>query len=269
MPLFRVAATSDHHAPITDKRLFEQAFEIIKAHDPQVYVMVGDWLEAKRASRHNPDSRHNWNPVDEMREVARQVQYINDAIPNAYKVFLFGNHDANLLSYTPDHMQSGDAETFQALWQALVEPHMTDWRVIDRYSHEQTWSLGQFTFRHGAEVSDAAYKQDLFDYCVPNGLLIQGHTHRPQRVEQLIVGKAVTDRWGCNLGALMDVEKAYYMDRKRKSLWGAGVFLGEVSAPGLKEGRVFSAKKNWEGDVHIICRYGQNWKSNKAFTCGV
>ena len=71
MPIYRVAATSDHHAPITDRRLFEAALSLIADFKPDVYVMAGDWLEGKRASRHSPDARHNWSPVDEMREVAR------------------------------------------------------------------------------------------------------------------------------------------------------------------------------------------------------
>lgn len=61
----------------------------------------------------------------------------------------------------------------------------------------------------------------------------------------------------------MDVNRAYYMDRKRKSLWGAGVLLAEVKAPGLKEGRVFQAQKNWDAELHILTCHGNNWKPNR------
>lgn len=264
MPRFKVFALSDTHCPIMDRSAFGAVIKAIEDFKPHVLVHVGDAMEGKFTSRHEPDERQRWSPIQEMKAVADMFHALNDAAPDAHKVWVYGNHDSNTLEYSPGRK---DSETIELL-RGAFEVHVRDkgaldgWHEVSNYSHSRAWRIGQLTFRHGCDVSDAGLKQDLFSYCTPHGLHVSGHTHRPQEVTQLVVGKSLTDRWYANTGCLMDVSKAFYMDRARKDLWGHAYLRAEVHAPGVKEGRQMYAQKRWDAETVIIKRFGENWARN-------
>ena len=266
MPEYRFLALSDTHAPLVDWSAFNKVIEAIEEYKPQVIVHIGDALEGKFTSRHEADDRHNWTPIQEMEACARVFKAINDAAPKAHKVWVFGNHDDNMLNYNPGRRDRGTIELIKSHFQThlIDEGTLKNWHILDRYEHQKGWRIGQLTFRHGCDASDAGLRQDLYSYCTPHGLHISGHTHRPQQVQQLVQGKALTPFWFANTGCLMDVSQAYYMDRARKDLWGHAYIVGTVHAPGLKEGRCNYAGKRWEAETRIIRLFGENWAPNKV-----
>lgn len=253
MPTYKVASTSDHHAPITDRKLFEQSMEIIAAFGPDVYVNNGDWFEGRFGARHSKDQRHTWDLETEFREVESQASLINELLPDAKKVFLFGNHDSNLLSYSPDHVADQDvAALIRSRFAKMEETVFKDWHLIKSYRHSDTFYLGGLAFRHGFEVSQSGITKDLADYGYDNCLMCFGHTHRPIPVTQLVTHGVRWPRWYCNTGTLADHEQMYYMDRSRKTQWGAGVLLAETFAQGLNEGKVLRSKPGWSAEMHIL-----------------
>ena len=264
MPEYKVFAVSDTHAPLTDKGAWGQTMDALRDWQPHVFVHVGDAVEGNFTSRHEPDARHKWSPVFEIEKLAEQIREINDAAPDALKVWVYGNHDSNLFEYNPGRKDADTIELLRAAFEMKVTQAglLDGWIIKTGYKHEASWRIGQMTFRHGCDVSDAGLKQDLMSYCTPHGLHVSGHTHRPQEVTQLAIGKALTPFWWANTGCLVDMERMHYMDRARKDMWGHAFLRGYVKAPGLKEGRHQYAGKSWDAEVVILRKFAENWAPN-------
>lgn len=262
MPDFAVGCISDLHIPIHNQKSIDWALGELKGfgigQKGSVLVINGDLFEGKCGSRHSPDERHSWTVSQEFHEVEKFLKGINEGFPDAYKVFLFGNHDDNLINYNAGRLPKELQQLVFDRWQSVKKDLLSDWRVIDQYTHETNWYLGQLCFRHGCDTSKAGLVKDLFDYGVPNGLLVEGHKHRVQDVTQLVVNDVKAPYWSCNTGTLADIPKMHYMDRSRKSNWGAGVLLAECKAPGLKEGRKSYEKPCWKGTVKQMSSRSQH-----------
>lgn len=259
MPDYRVLAFSDTHSPLTCPKKWAWLTQHIRDFQPDVIVHLGDWLEGKRGSRHARDERHNWHVLEEFRSLAKQANEINELAPDAYKVWIYGNHDANLLEYVPDHLTKEDSVAFRELFDTIAGDSLKGWHILDTYRHETNWYLGQLCFRHGSDVSKAAVAKDIADYCPYNGLMVSGHTHRPERITQHNAGGVLYPFYHANTGTLCKHDQMHYMDRQRKSSWGAGVLLAEVTAPGLKEGRKNYDKPRWKARIEVFGITSRNY----------
>lgn len=260
MPRYRVAAVSDLHAPLTCPKLWKQALTVIQAHDPDVLVVNGDWCEGKWQSRHPKDARHKWTPKSEIRAIAEQAAQLRAATPRAkVRRYVFGNHDCNFFNYNAGRKDEDDLELLDDVADRyLWSGELADWSVSKSYKHADDWCIGQLCFRHGCDTAKSAIAKDLADYTPYNGLLVLGHTHRPQPVTQHVHGDVRYPWWHCNLGTLADRSKMHYVDRMRTTQWGGAVLLAEVEAPGLKEGRKDYAKPNWKARVEILSMGSHN-----------
>ena len=248
---FRVAAASDFHYPIADKKAVEWFLGEAEKFEANVIVLNGDLIEGKAASRHAKDERHSWTTRDELEGAYGLLESINDRFPDAYRVLLYGNHDDNILNYNAGRLPKEIHEIIRFYSEEKLGPALKDWRVIDHYQHNSSWYLGQLCFRHGCDASRASIAKDLADYCPYHGLHVFGHTHRPVHVTQHVHGDVRYPFYHANPGCMMDISKAHYMDRLRLSNWGTGCLLAEVSAPGLKEGRKDYSKPRWRAQVKI------------------
>lgn len=257
MPRYRVAAISDVHAPLTCPKLWKQAMALVADHKPDVFVMNGDWMEGKFQSRHCPDERHKWTVFDEFEAVAEQAEDIRKAAPGALKVWVVGNHDSNLLEYNTGRRDKETVQLLQSAFEKYLRGPLDGWKTKP-YRHNSTWCIGQLCFRHGCDTAKSAIAKDLADYTPYNGLLVLGHTHRPQAVTQHVHGDVRYPWWHCNLGTLADPKRMHYVDRMRTTQWGAAVLLAEVDAPGLREGRKIYEKPNWKARVEILSMGSHN-----------
>lgn len=248
---FRVACASDFHFPIADSKAVDWFLSEAERFEANVIVLNGDLIEGKAASRHAKDERHAWDIKTEFETAKKLFDEINDRFPNAHKVWLYGNHDDNLINYNTGRLPKEVQELIRSYKTTYFADALRYWHEIDHYKHKSQWSVGQLTFRHGTECSQAGIKQNLFDYCAPNGLLIEGHTHRPEPVTQLKINQVRTDRWYCNTGCMMDVEQAHYMDRMRTSNWGQACLLATTSSPGITEGVQYLRKPHWKAELKI------------------
>lgn len=251
--ILRVASTSDHHAPLTSKKLWAKALKELADFQPDVYVMNGDWFEGKFGSRHSPDRRHRWTLVEEFESVVKQARDLNEAIPKAKKVWLYGNHDDNLLNYTADHVSDEDVvELVKHYRESVLSDALEGWHVIDQYTHSTNYYIGGLAFRHGFDVSHAGIVKDVVDYGYQNCLMCFGHTHRPQAVTQHVHGQIRYPYWFCNTGTLANRDEMHYMDRMRRTQWGAGLLLAETSCKGIHEGKALLAKPGWKAEMKIL-----------------
>jgi predicted MPP superfamily phosphohydrolase len=264
VPEYKFFSFSDTHAPLTDPEAWAGTMRGLRDWIPDVLVWNGDIVEGNFTSRHEPDARHKWSPIYEIERVAEQIREINDTAPNALKVWVYGNHDSNLFEYNPGRKCADTIELLRAAWELKVEQAglLKGWIIKNGYKHEAAWRIGQVTFRHGCDVSDAGLKQDLMSYCTPYGLHVSGHTHRPKQVTQFEMGKALSPYWYANSGCLVKMEEMHYMARARKDLWGHGFIRGYVNAPGLKEGRKVYAEKRWDAETVILRMFAENWAPN-------
>lgn len=255
MPDYRFACLSDTHHPIHDPRSIAWALDTIEAHigtgDRSALVLSGDIFEGRATSRHHKDSRHNWTAVREFQAVGDFFKEINRRFPLAQKVWIFGNHDANFINYNTGRLDEDVQAIITQYWTDWCDGLIDGWIVKNDYRHDVNWNLGQVCFRHGVELSNAALTKDLIDYCPDYGLLVQGHTHRPQPVTQWKANGVLGRYWYCNTGNHMDVNKAHYMDRFRTSQWGNGVLIGEATASGLNEGRRSYTAPRWKAKLVV------------------
>lgn len=256
---FRVACASDFHFPIADWKSVEWFIDQAKKFEANVIVLNGDLIEAKAASRHAKDERHNWTVKTELEELQKFCKRINAEFPNAHKVWLYGNHEDNLLNYNSGRLPKELHELIREYSDNLIAPEIEYWHVVDHYRHASRWYLGQLCFRHGHDTSKSSIAKDLADYCPYHGLLISGHTHRPIGITQLTINDIRYPFHYANPGCHVIPAKAHYMDRFRLSNWGHGCLLAEVNAPGITEGRKNYDKPNWKAKVQIRKIFSENY----------
>ena len=264
MPEFKFFSFSDTHAPLTDPVAWAETMRGLRDWSPDVLVWNGDIFEAEFMSRHDPDARHDWDPSEEMEKIADQIREINEAAPKALKVWVYGNHDCNMLNYNPGRKCKKTTHLLRKHFGLITKQEnlLDKWIIKRDYEHDASWQIGQLTFRHGCDASDSGLKKDLLDYCTPYGLHISGHTHRPEPVTQFTQGGALSPFWYTNTGCLADWDRMYYMKRSRKSKWGHAFLRGYVTAPGLKEGRKVYAEKRWDAELVTLRMFAKNWAPN-------
>ncbi len=264
MPEYKVFSFSDAHPPHLHKGAWAETMQALREWNPDAIVANGDITNGEFTSRHGKDARVDSNPVTEMRAIRDLFVEINDNARDALKVWNWGNHDKNFLHYQPDRRDPDTYALIMALWEEMVVAPgiLKGWIIKDDYKHQTSWRIGQMTFQHGCDVSDAGLRQNAISYCTPHGLYVSGHTHRPQEVTQLRFGKALSHYWTANTGCLVDVDQMHYMDRTRIDLWGHAYLRGYVNAPGLKEGRKVYAEKRWDAETVILRMFAENWAPN-------
>jgi len=251
MPEYKFVAISCLHAPITHEGYFDWLLDLLCEEQPDVFVNLGDWYEGLAGSRHAKDPRHNWSLMDEHRYVAAQAKALNEVLGDAHKVWLAGNHDDNAFGIHADRIPPDLREVAQWRSHSFVADELESWHIIDDYSHGRRWNLGQVSFGHGCPVTDASAKDEAYQYGVPYGLDIRGHTHRPESVTQCRERKVHLPYWYANPGTGADWDRMHYMDRQSKALWGRGAIVGTCLATGIKDGVKLYAGRKWEARLVV------------------
>ncbi len=252
MPKYRVASISDIHAPLTCPKRWKWAVDKLKDFKPDAIVINGDWFEGKASSRHEPDARHAWTVTQEFDTVAEQIRELNETFPESHRVFLYGNHNDNLMNYQPGRKDTDFYYLVQSLRESRINPGLKGWHVIDKYRYDKSFYIGQLCFRHAYSTSAAGLARELYEHCPYMGLMVTGHTHRPKDVTQHEHVGAILPYWTANTGTLADPERMHYADRQNTTRWGSGVLLAEVMAPGLKEGRYLYSEPRWSAVVELF-----------------
>lgn len=249
MAMTKFMAVSCLHAPITSKSYWSWLTKLVQDFQPDVFVNLGDWYEGKPAKRWPAWSDEDWTMLDEHNAVAGQAEALNGLMPEAKKVWLWGNHESNTMGDSPDRIPDDLKSIIHWRNNPRVLSAMSGWKVIEAYTHRTKFRLGPITFQHGCSTQQAAEKDGSYLYGTPYGLYIQGHTHRPLAVTQCRERQVRLPFWYANPGCGADWERMHYMDRMSMGLWGRGAIIGETA--GADQSRAAYMSKQWDAQLVV------------------
>ena len=111
------------HVPLHDEAAISSLLSNISKFQPDVVIHGGDGHEADAASRWYAE--YQFSLEDEYRIHNELLANLRKAAPKARRVFLLGNHDANLLAWGRLDKRVRDVASFFA-----HEPELKHWKVI-------------------------------------------------------------------------------------------------------------------------------------------
>ncbi len=249
----KVLAYSCTHIPRHDKEAEDWMLGRISDEQPDIIVHIGDLIEAEAASKFK-HSGVTWDLLGEYEQADEHFLRVYEAYPPARRVFLKGNHDANI-------QDIGRIDS--ALWR-LADPkqNMKRWSLFEHpteYIFDKfrgTFKVGQITFAHGWSTAVNADKIHALELADPYGLYVGGHTHRPERVSQISATQTIPlPYWAANVGTLRDIVDVHWMERKKRSRWGQAVFIGEVDTSWTFLENMMPNTRRWSGDIEIFRTY--------------
>lgn len=229
------------HLPIHDPDGLDWLVEQIEERKPQVLVCLGDMIDSDCLSSF---AKSNLTALKrEYESVNGFCERLNDAAPNARKVWLMGNHEQR--AFRPEHAHLSELIDYRR--------HITAarrWKHMDYIYHpENAFTLGQVSFFHGRSVGQAACKREAIQMGVPYGLYVHAHTHRPHPVHRVSMGVTKLPYWHANSGTFI-APKPEYMLNKDDSLWGQGIVVGHAETK-----RRFDGKCNWSAQTIVRRMY--------------
>lgn len=237
-------AFSCPHCPLHDRDTIAKLIGRIEEIQPDVIVHLGDGHEADGASKF--DSEYDFDLLDEFEAHNDFLAQIRKVSRKSRKVFLPGNHDANLQEWNRIDKRLRTLCDYRD-----HEPELEHWEQPCQYIYDKrrgVFRLGPVSFGHGYEHGQNGDEFQALLLGVPFGLHVTGHTHRPTpMVQRCYRTKAVPlPYWFANPGCLREM-KPKYMERKRSHQWGHGFVTGET--PMLKSPRM---SRMWEARVEIF-----------------
>lgn len=249
--MVKFVAVSCLHAPLTDRSYFEWLLSFLEGTQPDYFINLGDWYEGKPAKRFDAWPDEKWGILTEHKEVARQANAFNEVLPNAKKVWLYGNHDDNTFGIAPDRVKEDVREAIRWQENKDVAPALKDWTVIEEYSHRAKFRLGPVTFQHGCDVAMNSMQKAAYLYGGPYGLYVCGHTHRPLQTTQAEHLGIRLPYWYANPGCGADWDRMHYMKRMSMAKWGRGLIVGEVSKSAVSNRKSTYSSKQWDAELKV------------------
>jgi predicted phosphodiesterase len=242
------------HAPITDEKYWLWLLKQIDDYQPDFLIHLGDALEATGASRWEVKENQNPCVLHEFHVFEEQVKNLNTVAPKAKKVFIYGNHDSNLLH--EERVPKGMRKMVQHYWSEIQDGVMKDWHFpCHTYAHDQFYRLGQITFQHGGNTGTAHTDNHLFtqavEYGVPNGLHVSAHTHAPVAPKQARLGGSWLPYMVANVGTGMDWKQANYMERASKAQWGRALVRGTVGKYSVNKRESWFGTRHWTAELLV------------------
>jgi hypothetical protein len=253
--LARVLAYGCLHAPITDPGFFNWLIGQIEQFRPTHLVNLGDWFEGLAAKRWDKHPEEKWDLEDEINAVLSQARAFNEAAPHAHKIWLYGNHDANL--FNEPHRINEDLRRVMAKWKQTYSEsaHLESWEIIDKYGHRAKKRIGPLTLQHGGNTgksqAQSYLKDQAYMYGVPWGLHVSAHTHEPVQVTQCRERTVYMPYWYANVGTGADWDRMFYMNRSSMETWGRACVCIEVSDAAIKHRKPAYAGREWDAETRI------------------
>lgn len=219
------------HVPLHNLEHVKRLVQAIKAKKPDYLVCTGDLFEAEAASVWAKGKEHD--VLDEFIAGGEVLGEIANACPSASKVWLLGNHDANLTKNDERRVP----KEFRRLcdWNRCKETGsiFTEWRQIPyRKASIGCFQLGQVVFYHGFDCGATSDDTEALQFNNYTGgaahrLFIRSHTHRALPVTQCRKSaKIELPFYYANVGTLCEVEKMDYAQRLDTGKWGPGPLYG-------------------------------------------
>lgn len=251
MTVIKFLAFGDSHCPLLDYDAHRKLLDTIKDFRPDVLVHLGDGHESDAASRF--PSEKDWDLLSEFESHNEFLASIREVSPDSEKVFIYGNHDQNILA---QHRIPPKLRTLCNFHDH--EPELKYWNLPTKYVYDAnrcTYRIGQVTFYHGFEHSVSADEYQAYILGLPYGLSISGHTHQPKEVTQCRRTKSVPlPYWYANAGCLTEFDRDY-MERKRQYGWGHACIIGEATVK-ERPSASYYYQPNWDAELVTFKMYG-------------
>lgn len=256
----RIAAFGCTHVPLND-RDYEDNFLLpeLERFQPDVIVHLGDLFEAQHASRW--EKLYDFTIDDEYEAASAYIAKIDAVCPDARKVFIMGNHDANFINPSRVPMMYGKSmdwrDQLPGHWEQVTRDYVND-------MHWGCWAWGQIVFTHGYLGGDSADKMQALEFAMTRGahhLLVSAHTHRPVPVTRVKAGVRHLPCSYTNPGCGRDL-KPVYVKRDTTSRWGQGITLIEAEDWRYMDGFV-PREPLWQAETRVY-RFGHGYAPDQA-----
>lgn len=248
----RWAGLSDTHCPHHDRGYVPWFIEQIEQHKPQHIIFGGDGIDCNAASRWPNEYSHTLSSECDAFVADVLVPVRKAAPPGCKLVWIYGNHEDNSLRPNRIPKDLRDMVDIRAYINEKHDHEADRWLHVPYKRHpiKGVYRIGQASFLHSHETSDAGIKQQavVMNNRDPFSVTIHGHTHRPTpHPVQIQLGKTRLPHWDIDIGCGIDFEQPMeYIERQRMDLWGQACVIGE-SVP-LKSPR---KAREWDAEVRI------------------
>jgi hypothetical protein len=186
----------DCHIPYQNKKAYNLMIKIAKDLCPDEVVILGDYADFYSVSSHAKDPRVVNILIDEVAEVNKKLDELDEKFPNAKKIYLEGNHENRLERYLVDRAPAlfGVTET-RFLFDIDKRPN---WRFIPYGPRQKHSVLGSYLYAKHTPLANSAKATVTKALCS----LVYGHIHSME--ENHIVGMEGTNHVAFSVGWLGD-----------------------------------------------------------------
>ena len=203
----------------------------MKIRKPQVFVHLGDVVDADGASVHSDDS-DSVTLHDEFLIASDMLRRIREALPEDCKlVMIDGNHDDNIQRPDPRRVPKALRSLCDPRKMHGVADEFKRWKHIP-YRFGRCFQLGGVIFHHGFGASANSDELEAIQLAMACGghahrLVIRGHTHRPVPPTQCRrTARVKLPWWYCNVGMMAFEQKPSYCHRFDTQQWGRSACFG-------------------------------------------
>lgn len=210
----------DVHVPYHDDRAWAMLLAVARHLRPALVVVLGDFADCYSVSFHDKSPRRVSRLSDELGQVRECLRELEEATPDAARVYLEGNHEARLSRYVA--RQAGALAGMAGVTlPELLELAAHGWEWVP-YHH--SYVLGDLHLTHDVGRAGVyAARQSRMAYGASIGI---GHVHRMAvEHERTIDGR---HHIGASFGWLGDAEAVEYRHRslaRREWVHGCGIAL--------------------------------------------
>lgn len=174
----------DTHVPHHDPTALAVVYKLAELLQPNVFVHMGDLLDANSLSRWDKDPLEVRDLQFEVDEGRRILAKMRVAAPNARAVFLEGNHEQRLQRTLWGLQNAASAlnklTSFQKAltWPALLDLDELGFEFVPYGKHSQFTFLPKFLLKHGDIVRPQSGYTARAELDKVNRSGASGHTHR-------------------------------------------------------------------------------------------
>ena len=210
----------DTHAPYHDERAVRVVESVINDWEPEVVVVLGDWLDNLAVSGHEPAKVIDRNLKREVAVAATRLEGLTRGIKERH--FIMGNHETRLERYI-----AKKAPELDGLLDIADMLCLQKWTSITPYN--ETLTLGKLNITHDVgKAGQNAHRSAAQSYM---GSAIIGHTHR---MGYDVIGRqAGPPVVAAMFGWLGDYRKVEYMHRAEAKRWPLGFGIGHMEPSGV------------------------------------
>lgn len=216
----KVLFVPDAHAPYHDERAVRIVEQVVNEWEPDVCVVLGDWLDNLAVSGHEPAKVRVRNLKREVAVAAARLEGLTRGIQERH--FVMGNHETRLERYI-----AKKAPELDGLLDVADMLCLGKWTSVTPYN--ETLKLGKLNITHDVgKAGQNAHRAAAQSYMAS---CIIGHTHRmAYEVMGRQVGAPVVAAMFGWLGNYREVE---YLHRAESKRWPLGFGVGRMEASGV------------------------------------